>query len=990
MELESKQRPEQDTKSQDVNMPLTPNHIPVAEVPSQENTRPSREATSISNPLDFTPLGGLSGFLKIPGILIFAILSGYLVGRFRLSFFFLIVTGHIVYYAFSRRVKAYTRTLEAISRETHKRESLGEFETVEWMNHIISKFWEVAEQGVSSIIFNEVNNVLKKISLKPGLSLKLTEITLGTRPPIIERISFLENAEDKIVLEFAVNFIPVQASEDVLSYFKRERAHWNTYIELGVVLGNIVEIPILVKNFTFSGIFKVELDLSRKIPFASRASVSLLEMPVIDFQLIPLKSVDMLDLPYIGGLLNTLIEKGVESVLLEPKAFSIDLVQMAKYRGTIVGVVYVYVHGLETVNESTYWVHLDNNGKMFGETLRKLGRDPIFDEGFYDVVTDTTRYLGVTLRSTGEANRIGRICLRNLNKGVFSEKVRLSDENSSRYLGITAQFYPITDMPTDSMVIGLSLISIEDLLCTGDPINKLYSTYCLVSLETREALVKRRVLKCRESKRIFATKNPFYNQHFTFFIREFEDYVIKIRVMNEKDGAELGKVIVPLGDMKNKDVFKYRISGVESGDINLGFDISYIDMVDDEFTPEELFATEQPAFSVDDGASSQGQHGKEMLGSYVEDDHRTGEVDAREIQSENLFLGVYNKAPLEQRFVNYRKAYRFSIKDIKAFGTFFIVFETDHLNIKMEPFSTEIKIQRDVVVPIVDEICIRVRLFQHSLSGDILISEEMLALCDRVVVFDKIRVEFDVEEADFSDCNEAENSENTKVLQVRINSFSRPSAYTLDYFTEELDHNLKLVHHKTTHIIGKEDVLCRLKDGSREISRVVIPKRNCADKICFGDVVTAELYCKCQVCPFVRHSARSRGELEVFIIKASNLKAMSNGSCDPCIKVYLNNEKIYKTEKKTRCQSPIYNESFKIGIQKDVDLLSFHVYSHNSISTDSLISYRELPLFNLPEGYSRYDVGLNDGESGEPCDSTLQLIFNYKRESSATIFGGVL
>lgn len=975
-------------------MPLTPNHIPVTEMPSQEDNRLSREAMSTSNPLDFAPQSGLANFLKVPGILIFSIFAGYLVGRFRLSFIFLVVVGHIVYYVFNRRVKAYTRTLEAISRNAHKKESLGEFETVEWMNHAASKFWEVSEQGISSIIFNEVNNALKKISAKPGLNLKLSEITLGTRPPVVERISFLENAEDKIVLEFAINFIPVQASEEVLSYFKRERAHWNTYIELSVVLGNLIEIPILVKNFTFSGIFKTELDLTRKIPFAKRVSISLLEMPTIDFQLIPLKSVDMLDLPYIGGLLNTLIEKSVTSFLLDPNAINVDLEQMIKYRGTIVGVVYVYVHELEAIDESTYWVHLDNNGKMFGETSKRSGRDPIFDEGFYDIVTDITKYLGVTLRSTGEPNRIGKICLRNLNKFIFSERVHVCDESSKRYLSVTTQFYPITDVPTGSMIVGLSLISIDDLLCTGDPISKLYSTYCLVSLETREALVKRRVLKCCESKRIFSTKNPFYNQQFKFFIREFKDYVIKIRVMNEKDGVELGKVIVPLGDVKDNDVFKYRVSGVESGDMNLGFDVSYVDMIDNEFTKEEVLGNvEAPGASIpaeeEDATPQQENERETYMGSYAEDERRTRKkcMDMKEIQPESLSLGIYNKTPVDQRFVDYKKAYKFSIKDIKSFGTFFIVFETDHLNVKMEPFSTEILIRREAVVPIVDEKAIKARLFRYSLNGDTLISEEILFLTDRVVVFDKIRVEFDVETADITDYNDAGDDDNTKILQVRINKFSQPSAYTLDYYSEEFVQNLKLVHHKVTLMTGRGDIFCRLKDGHREISRVTIPKRNCAENFDFGNSLTADLYCRCQVCPFVRHVTHIRGELEVFIIKASKLRAVDDSPCDPYVKVYLNNEKIYRTDTKAKNQNPIYNESFKIGVQKDVDLLAFHVYSHNTISADTLLNYREFPLFNISEGYSRYDVALNDGESGELNGSTLQVIFNYKRDAAPTRFG---
>jgi Ca2+-dependent lipid-binding protein len=78
-----------------------------------------------------------------------------------------------------------------LSIEKSRKEALGEFESVEWLNHIVQRFWDVSEAGISSLIYNEVNNVLLKNT--PGMltSLRLTELTLGTRPPVVERIGFV-------------------------------------------------------------------------------------------------------------------------------------------------------------------------------------------------------------------------------------------------------------------------------------------------------------------------------------------------------------------------------------------------------------------------------------------------------------------------------------------------------------------------------------------------------------------------------------------------------------------------------------------------------------------------------------------------------------------------------------------------------------------------------------------------------------------------------
>jgi len=1031
-----------------ISRPLTPNSIPQSELVRKSNVVISTENKVIANPLDFKPTSTFTSFIKIPGILVFSILAGYLIGKFHFNFIFLIPVAHILYYIFNRKVTDYTRTLEAVYKEKSIKEKLGDFETVEWMNHITNRFWNVAEQEVSSIIFNEVNNILETAIPTKALSIRLSEITLGTRPPVVERISFLEKSEDCIVLEIAANFIPVQASEEILSYFKKQRNHWNTYIELTVVLGNFIKIPILVKNFTFSGIFKIKIGLTKKIPFASSFSLSMLETPVIDFELLPLKAVDMLDLPYVGSLLNGVINSQVKNLLLDPKSIDIDLEKIAKYQGSIIGVVYVYVHGLETVDESTFWVDIDIGSRVFGSTCKKFGKDPIFNQGFYHIVSDMTSYLTLSLQSTDEPSRSGKIWLRNLNKYYYSERVCVSDESSKRYIGVTSRFYPLTKRPSNTMILYLSLISIEDLQAIGDPINKLYSTYCVISVETREAIVKRRILDSQQSKRIFATKNPFYNQKFKFFVKNFEDYVIKVRILNERNDNEIGKVLISVADVKGDDTVRYQISGAGSGDLNLKFKIDYIDDVSEETGPnynpflvgdeivehpknkdetlsEVLIAEDLNENGIAENAREEDGIGKNEMAKHDAEstslsseinemeEHAVPEVKTKTEYSENsrvkeqhlgayigdfykknrkilqkeekpevpsLALGIYNKTPANHKFVVYRKAYKYSIKDIKASGAFYLVFETDHLNVRMDTFSTELKIVRDVIVPIENERYIRARLFKQSFNGDIFVSEEVLLLGQTVVVFDKTKVEFRIEVEDFKVCRD-QDSDYFKVLQARFYKYSVQRQYNLDLFYEDEFQNASQVYNLSTLFIGSGDITCKLNEkNSKKNFTAIIPKRNCDEQITFGNLLNANICCMCLECPFIRDIVPRRGDLEVFIIKVFNLKQPSDSSGDSCVKVFLNNEKIFKTAKRSKLSDPIFNESFKINVQKDIDVLSFHVYSCNTIAADTLLCYREVSLFNILNGYNRYDINLFDGESGEMSDCKMQLIFNYKKD----------
>lgn len=964
------------------NMPMTPNNVPVTRKPI-EPERPSENAREINDPLGFKPLSGLAKAVKIPGLLIFCILVGYFIGRFRMNFIFLLPVGHIAYYFFNRRVKEYKRSIEALEMEKVRNDLVHGFETVEWINHIVEKFWDVSEQTVSSIIFNEVNNVLNKVSEKQPFKIRLSEITLGTRPPVVERISFVQNAESRIVLECATNFIPVQASEETLAYFKKERSHWNTYIEIQVIFGNLITIPILVKDFTFSGIFRIELDLMQKLPFTKMLRFTFLEMPVVDFKLIPLKSVDMLDLPYVGGLLNSVIEMQIKKMALLPKFIDVNLEEISKLSGKVIGVVYVFLHDLEATEQSTFWVSLDNKGRVFGKTAKKSGKDSLFNQGFYDIISDTSLHLQVALQSTEHESRHGRITLRNLNKHVFSEKLHLSNEVLQSFLNVTTHFFPICDTPTDNAIINLNLISIEDLQCSEAPVNMLYSTFCIITVEKNEAIVTRKVIKRFESKRIFTTKDPFYNERFQFFVKGIEDHVIKIQIMNEKNNKKLGYVVLPCGDIKNKENLKYRISGVESGEINLKLNVKYISMEDKGFDEEELYAQKYETKTIADDSDKETSEQRmvvekntdEVLGAYIEYKDMPNMRTIQQKEQPKAFIGIHNQVTPEQSFVEYKKAYKLAVKSITATGSFYMVFETDYMNVTMEPFSTDIEVCREVVIPIRNEKEMRVRLFKMSVAGDVLVSEEVLGVGESVVVFDKIRVEFTVESADLEDFNEIKDGDEVKVLQVRIGDFNREGNYSVDYMYDGFAQNSKLVHRLNTFILGNGNLFCKLAESNKEIAHVMIPKRNCKEEFDFGGSLKAKLYCKAQTCKFTKKTHQRYGELEVFVIKAGSL---SKSKIDTYIKVLLNNEKIYKTEKKIKCTDAVYNESFRINVERNIDKLSFHVYSMNVLSTDTLIHFKEIRLFNIPDGYSRYTVQLRDKEAESLGNATLQLIFNYK------------
>ncbi|KAI4292300.1 hypothetical protein PAPHI01_1574 [Pancytospora philotis] len=1008
--------------------PLTPNSIPRSgrSPGGSKGSKTNTALRTITNPLDFAPRAGLFALLKIPAIIFFGMLIAYAVGRFGFNFLWMAPVAHVVYFVFRRRVESYTRTLETLHSEKDRRAALGEYETVEWLNYIVKKFWEVSEARVSSEIYSAVNRELKANTPKVLKSLKLTELTLGTRPPVVERIGFISRNDDAISIEFAVNFIPMQTSEDLLYYFGEEKKHWNTCIELTATVG-FLSLPVLVRNFTFSGIFRAEIALTREIPFLESLSVCMLELPLVDFELHPLKAVDFMDLPYLSNTIRGIINSQVTKQLLYPQSIQIDLRKIAEYGGEVIGVVYVHVGRLETTTEAAVAVELSLNGKPFGQTAQRCGEFPIFNEGFYQIVRDTTQYIGVTMLQ--DSMRLhGKIHMRNLNKQHYAERVYLASEGAKRFLNVSSRFFRLVPGKTSSGIVALNIVSVSDLQALGDPRNRLYSTYCLVTLETKESVRTQKVVRTFETKRVFSTKDPFYNESFKFFVKHFHDYVVRINVVDDKTDETIGSVTLPITATEDAHLTKHRLSGSESGSIEVKFALECVDFADElEMIEAEAASAEIDNAETDnaetDNVETEGENASTVEVNSVDGDTEASETTTVLLKetvmekkpAENgavpgaftaakgkkkrkakkhkkkkpakpiadLNLGIYNKQAPASAFVQYKKVYKFDVVSISEQGAFYLVFETDHLNCKMEPFSTDLSITRSVLVPIKNEKTVRVRLFRMSVSGDIFVCEEAFNLDETVIVFDTVRVVLSAAVKPLISCLAPSDSEHVKFTQFRISEFSRSGEFSLI-----TDTSFASVYNKlpglNLAVSAAETPGCTLYDDTKEECQFALPVRNCAEAFSLTSSLSCRIECLSLASPFTLPAYSSKGTLEIYIIRATDVVASESGAPNPYVKVFLNNEKIFKTSKIARSTNPLYNESLKISVNKYTDTLGLHVCEHSAITTVNIICYRELSLLNITEGYGKHDIQMYDAESGKPVNTVLQVIFNYSPRVGAS------
>ncbi|ORD94246.1 TCB2 [Enterospora canceri] len=947
---------------------------------------------TITNPLDLSPTNPILRMLKVPGIIFCSTIGGYLVGKLGARPFYLVLIGHCIYAFYRRRVSQYQLSVDTIMGQAERLKSMGEHESVEWMNYVVRRAWLNVEAAVSSEIHSAVNKVLKANCPKFLKSIKLSEITLGTEPPVVERVKFVDEREDVVVLEASVAFVPLQDE----AVFTEPRSHWNTCIQLSVALNNLISLPILVRNFTFSATMHVELSLLKKAPFVDKLRFQFTELPVIDFVFIPLKICDFMDLPLLSSTLKSTANRQLSAILVAPHFLEVDLSKVDKYAGKRIGVICVRLESLLSADDGIKSVTLSIDGTVFGETEKHEGRNPKFNEVFYALVKDTNTT--ISLRHHQEADQFGVIHLRNLNKHSYSENINMCNGHGQSLLGATTLFYQATESKKESAILSIKVVGVDNLHKRGMSKKLLYNTYVIVRVVQQST---KRTIAEFETKRIFASRSPQFNEKFEHFVRDFDLYDLAVKVVDDKDDSQIGDLYVPLSDIHDCSTgtsSRFRLRGVENGEILFEFGMEYIDIHDSRnVSLKSEDESEAINSEVDESrASRKGVNGMNMSTETEISRHQTRveepgappPPDPTEFhplklpEPVGLDLGIYNLKKQSKRLIDFKYAVQVTSVSFSSRGSFYFVFETNSMVQKTQQFTTVIGSRVSSLLPISNERVVLVRLFKITVNGDSLIGEEFVDISGScfVCVFDRTRVEFAISKTALVRNHNKKHS--TKFVQIRFNSFDnlieslhfydgRSLVYASEIFRRFLfkmegGTNLRVKHLKTVEI-GKTEMEneevdlgnFRRSSGSSEL-------------LAHADLVTVG----CDV-PFVKDMLR--GVLEIHVINATGVEPPSSATANPFVVVYVNKESVFKTAVKRGTRSPEFNESVDVEVVKEIDRLGLTIYEHNRIAANEILTFCEFPLYNLVPGYSKHELAMKDAHSGAETKTVLTVLFNYKR-----------
>jgi Ca2+-dependent lipid-binding protein len=224
------------------------------------------------------------------GIIFFCCFVCWILGRFGGGFswvVFILAISSTYYRTSIKRVRR--RARDDLNREQAKKRLETDFETTEWLNTFLLKFWIIYEPVLSATIVSSVDQVLSTETPAFLDSLRLSKFTLGTKPPRVEQVkTYPKSEEDIVLMDWRFSFTPNDVSDLTARQLKTKV---NPKVVLAIRVGKGVvgkDIPVLIEDMSFSGLMRVKIKLMTQFPHVKTVDLSFLERPDFDYVLKPI------------------------------------------------------------------------------------------------------------------------------------------------------------------------------------------------------------------------------------------------------------------------------------------------------------------------------------------------------------------------------------------------------------------------------------------------------------------------------------------------------------------------------------------------------------------------------------------------------------------------------------------------------------------------------------------------------------------------------
>ncbi|KAI9266500.1 C2 domain-containing protein [Phascolomyces articulosus] len=203
-------------------------------------------------------------------------------------------------------------------------------EPVEWMNAFLGKFWLIFEPVLCTLILENLDAVIGEYLPSFVESVKLTTLTLGTKPFRIESVkTYLNTDPDTVCMDWRVSFIPNDRSDLTPGQMDR---HVNPRIKINIHMTKSlmgVVLPVQVEDISFHGHMRVQIRFMNKFPYAKVFEASFLNKPDFDYNLRPFGTdtlgIDVNVIPGLQAFVRDQAHGILGPMMYHPNVFTFDV-----------------------------------------------------------------------------------------------------------------------------------------------------------------------------------------------------------------------------------------------------------------------------------------------------------------------------------------------------------------------------------------------------------------------------------------------------------------------------------------------------------------------------------------------------------------------------------------------------------------------------------------------------------------------------------------
>lgn len=216
---------------------------------------------------------------------------------------------------------------ESILGNTAKRQSSPRVNDSEWINRMLSHIWSMADLDAVYPVIEDLEGSIAEVLPGFVISVKLSEIKLGTYPPIVSNLVTLDNNSGEKTLNIKFDllissrspFAQRKSGESYLSVLATALVGFNGYYKP-------LQIWISLKHLRATVILST--DFVSVAPYVHTSRISLLGTPDIDVSASPLGIVDVMKLPIIKSIILLITKGTINKMMRYPHTYTLKLSQI--------------------------------------------------------------------------------------------------------------------------------------------------------------------------------------------------------------------------------------------------------------------------------------------------------------------------------------------------------------------------------------------------------------------------------------------------------------------------------------------------------------------------------------------------------------------------------------------------------------------------------------------------------------------------------------